>query len=207
MFWKKKKPEAPKSIDPLTLGYCDRCLKTFKEDENSMEAMLELHKDGVKINVANASFCRECAQALFFGAVTTQESERAALEAEVGKCCEGTDPMCAGGCLVEKAVRYRAASGAAAWLYAIEDSKGNWKDGEHCVFGDQASAQDEVDLLNDEPEHEQEYRVVPLYRAASGAAGQVQMRCDYIFEHTNNRCIRYKHNDDEHWWTGASKPS
>lgn len=37
---------------------------------------------------------------------------------------------------------------------------------------------------------------------ASGAAGPTQTRCDYIFAHTNNRCIRYKHNDDDHWWSG-----
>src|SRR5271163_3486356 len=35
------------------------------------------------------------------------------------------------------------------WLYAIEGPNGEWKDGETCVFGDRASAQDEVDLLND----------------------------------------------------------
>lgn len=53
-----------------------------------------------------------------------------------------------------------------AWLYAIEDSAGAWKDGEQCVFGDKASAQDEVDLLNDGRAHgdDLEYRIVPLYR-------------------------------------------
>ena len=51
------------------------------------------------------------------------------------------------------------------FIYAIEDSKGNWKDGERCVFGDAASAIDEVELLNDAfPEGDIEYKVVPLFR-------------------------------------------
>lgn len=33
----------------------------------------------------------------------TAESERAAIEAAVGKCCGGPDPFCAAGCLVMKA--------------------------------------------------------------------------------------------------------
>ena len=37
----------------------------------------------------------------------TRESERAKLEAEVGECCRGADPMCAAGCLVEAALRQR----------------------------------------------------------------------------------------------------
>src|ERR1019366_6847764 len=49
------------------------------------------------------------------------------------------------------------------FIYAIEDSKGNWKDGEQCVFGDAASAKDEVELLNDAfPEGDIEYKVVTL---------------------------------------------
>lgn len=35
----------------------------------------------------------------------TYETERAALVSEVGECCRGSDPLCAGGCLVEKALR------------------------------------------------------------------------------------------------------
>jgi len=54
------------------------------------------------------------------------------------------------------------------WLYAIEGPNGEWKDGETCVFGDRASAQDEVDLLNDDG-REKGYKVVPLYRAATPA--------------------------------------
>ena len=51
------------------------------------------------------------------------------------------------------------------FVYAIEDSKGNWKDGEQCVFGDAASAKYEVELLNDAfPEGDIEYKVVPLFR-------------------------------------------
>ena len=41
-------------------------------------------------------------------AAPTRESERAALVKEVGDCCQGSDPLCAGGCLVEKAIRARA---------------------------------------------------------------------------------------------------
>ena len=52
----------------------------------------------------------------------------------------------------------------APWLFAIEDSKGHWHDGEQCVFGDLVSAQNEVDLLNDDFDGEKEYRVVPLCR-------------------------------------------
>jgi len=37
----------------------------------------------------------------------TRESERARLVGEVGECCRGADPMCAGGCLVEAALRQR----------------------------------------------------------------------------------------------------
>jgi hypothetical protein len=68
------------------------------------------------------------------------------------------------------------AEGAGArepWLYAIEvqseDGRWSWSDGEQCVFADLASAQDEVDLLNDGVEDWQgsPYRVVPLYRAAA----------------------------------------
>lgn len=40
----------------------------------------------------------------------TRESERAALVAEIGDCCKGADPLCAGRCLVEQAARKRAAS-------------------------------------------------------------------------------------------------
>lgn len=56
-------------------------------------------------------------------------------------------------------------------LYAIQDAKGNWKDGESCVFGDEASCRDAVDSLNDDlPEDSTEkYTVVPLYRAAPPA--------------------------------------
>jgi|SRR5208282_1483194 len=56
--------------------------------------------------------------------------------------------------------------GAAPWLYAIEGANGEWTDGESCVFGDRASAQDEVDLLNDSLEEEHRHKVVPLYREA-----------------------------------------
>jgi len=59
-----------------------------------------------------------------------------------------------------------------AWLYAISETNRegveSWHDGEQCVFGDRQSAQDEVDLLNDEyPEGEFPFKVVPLYRAAA----------------------------------------
>ena len=37
----------------------------------------------------------------------TVGSERAALVAEVGDCCDGQDPFCAGGCLVERALKKR----------------------------------------------------------------------------------------------------
>lgn len=36
------------------------------------------------------------------------ENERALLVKEVGECCRGSDPFCAAGCLVEKAIRKRA---------------------------------------------------------------------------------------------------
>ena len=39
----------------------------------------------------------------------TLASERAAVVAEVGECCAGSDPLCAAGCLVEQALRKRAA--------------------------------------------------------------------------------------------------
>lgn len=42
----------------------------------------------------------------------TSESERAARVADVGECCRGADPLCAGGCLVEAALRKRAATPA-----------------------------------------------------------------------------------------------
>lgn len=37
----------------------------------------------------------------------TAETERAALAAQVGECCRGADPMCAAGCLVERALLKR----------------------------------------------------------------------------------------------------
>jgi len=56
------------------------------------------------------------------------------------------------------------------WLYAIEETNAagasSWHDGENCVFGDRESAQDEVDLLNDDYPDEQPFRVVPLYRTS-----------------------------------------
>lgn len=47
-------------------------------------------------------------------AATTFESERAALVAEVGECCMGRDPLCAGGCLVQQAIRKRSAPSSEA---------------------------------------------------------------------------------------------
>ena len=38
----------------------------------------------------------------------SRDSERAVLVTNVGECCRGTDPMCAGGCLVERALQKRA---------------------------------------------------------------------------------------------------
>ena len=59
------------------------------------------------------------------------------------------------------------------FLFAIEDRQGKWKDGEQCVFGDAESAQEEVDLLNDAfDEGEEEYKVLPLYRAAQPSSGK-----------------------------------
>lgn len=56
------------------------------------------------------------------------------------------------------------------WLYAIQDKNGKWKDGEQCVFGDEQSCKDEVEMLNDDlPEGEPEYYVAPLYRAKQQA--------------------------------------
>jgi len=60
------------------------------------------------------------------------------------------------------------------WLYAIEETNAagasSWHDGENCVFGDRESAQDEVDLLNDDYPDEQPFRVVPLYRTEPPSA-------------------------------------
>jgi len=54
---------------------------------------------------------------------------------------------------------------AKPWLYAIAEPSGAWHDGENCVFGDEQSAQDEVDMLNDDlAEDEEHYMLVPLYR-------------------------------------------
>lgn len=39
--------------------------------------------------------------------IATRDTERATLVAEVGDCCLGADPLCAAGCLVEKAIRKR----------------------------------------------------------------------------------------------------
>lgn len=47
-------------------------------------------------------------------APATYASERAALITEVGECCQGCDPLCAGGCLVASALRKRAAARAPA---------------------------------------------------------------------------------------------
>lgn len=38
----------------------------------------------------------------------TMGSEREALIAQVGRCCEGADPYCVSGCLVQAALRRRA---------------------------------------------------------------------------------------------------
>ena len=46
-------------------------------------------------------------------APATYESERAAVIRDVGECCRGADPACAGGCLVERALRKRVAALAA----------------------------------------------------------------------------------------------
>jgi hypothetical protein len=40
----------------------------------------------------------------------TIDTERARLVAEVGQCCEGADPYCVGGCLVQAAIRRRQES-------------------------------------------------------------------------------------------------
>lgn len=37
----------------------------------------------------------------------TREDERAALVGEIGDCCNGADPLCAGGCLVAEAATKR----------------------------------------------------------------------------------------------------
>jgi hypothetical protein len=77
------------------------------------------------------------------------------------------------------------------WLFAIEehseDGRWSWHDGEQCVFADLASAQDEVDSLNDGVEDWQgsPYQVVPLYRTAAppaqGApAPPVEARADLL---------------------------
>ena len=53
------------------------------------------------------------------------------------------------------------------FLFAIEDDCGNWHDGEQCVFSDRASADDEVEMLNENiTSEESRYKVVPLFRAA-----------------------------------------
>lgn len=46
------------------------------------------------------------------GLPPTATSERTTLVTEVGECCTGSDPLCAGGCLVEKALRRRSLTGA-----------------------------------------------------------------------------------------------
>lgn len=53
------------------------------------------------------TYCVRCSST--WRAAATFESERAALVAEVGECCMGRDPLCAGGCLVQQAIRKRSA--------------------------------------------------------------------------------------------------
>ena len=67
MWWSKAKVEE-KPVDPLTLGYCDRCLKTFTEDESMLDCTIEVVRDGVKITASPAALCRNCAKEVFFGA-------------------------------------------------------------------------------------------------------------------------------------------
>lgn len=43
----------------------------------------------------------------------TAATEEAAIRAEVGECCQGGSPYCAGGCLVMVAIRKRAMAGPA----------------------------------------------------------------------------------------------
>ena len=38
----------------------------------------------------------------------TYDTERALMVAQYGDCCNGGDPMCTGGCLIEKAIRRNA---------------------------------------------------------------------------------------------------
>jgi hypothetical protein len=50
------------------------------------------------------------------------------------------------------------------FFFAIETAGGDWHDGEYCVFGDERSARDRVEDLNEELPEEEWFRVVPLYR-------------------------------------------
>lgn len=70
-----------------------------------------------------ATLIREAASALARHDGATYESERAALVAEVGDCCKGSDPLCAGGCLVEKAIRKRTARHDGVRTEALEEAK------------------------------------------------------------------------------------
>jgi len=56
------------------------------------------------------------------------------------------------------------------WAYAIETPGGDMYDGEYAVFGDERSCRDQVENLNDDLEEtEEQYKVVPLYRAPAPA--------------------------------------
>jgi len=78
----------------------------------------------------------------------------------------------------ESADQPQATSGALdtaePWLFAIAEPDGSWHDGEQCVFGDAESAQDEVNLLNDDLKQDTSARfmVVPLYRLPLAAHDQ-----------------------------------
>jgi len=51
-------------------------------------------------------------------AAATYVSERAALVRQVGDCCQGNDPLCTAGCLVEKALRKRGLNVAGTQINA-----------------------------------------------------------------------------------------
>ena len=75
----------------------------------------------------------------------TRDTERVIVLAEVGECCRGADPLCAGGCLVERALRKRVPTGAADVVQALCEHSSDYHATHAYRYGpDQAKCPDAI---------------------------------------------------------------
>lgn len=91
--WSRSQPSACKGIPNPGCDYFAQCGTICNKCGR-------IHQNHLLVSQPSAQ-----AEAEVFGEPTEYDQEREALVKRVGQCCTGLDPYCAGGCLVEKAIR------------------------------------------------------------------------------------------------------